>query len=42
MNYRIVRLSELDNSYLGQVTKIFGESFGHMFIPLIFTEYNLF
>lgn len=31
MNYRIVRLSELDSSYLGQVTKIFGEGFGHMF-----------
>lgn len=31
MNYKIERLSELDSSYLGQVTKIFGESFGHMF-----------
>lgn len=31
MGYKIEKLSELDSSYLDQVTKIFGESFGHMF-----------
>lgn len=31
MNYKIERLSNLDSSYLGQVTKIFGDCFGHMF-----------